>query len=417
MPTFCSANFRGFCLVVICLSTFESVQAENWTRFRGDNGKGTSTQKGIPATWSQGDYEWNIELPGVGHSSPIIFGEKLFVTTATNEGAIRYLFCLNANTGEKIWSQTVGFNRSHKHNLGSWASSTPATDGKRVYVAFADQERYTLAAWDFEGQLVWRRNLGPFVSQHGQGVSPIVYDGMVMIANDQMGPSSIMAVNAETGKTVWSTLRNSRKTSYATPMVYEKEGQKPQLICASGAMGLTSLDPYTGQMNWMTGEFPLRTVASPILGGGLIISSCGGGGKGKLLIAVNPDADESKGEKRIAWKRERSLPYVPTSVVYEDHIYLWNDNGVASCVELKTGKEVWTKRVGSGDYFGSTILVDGKIYIINENGVCYVFAASPEYKFLGENNLGDPSHSTPTVANGRLYLRTFHRLAALKAEE
>lgn len=418
MPTTCFANFRGFCrLTALLFSMIATTQAENWTRFRGDNGSGVSEQKGIPVNWSPGDYEWDIELPGVGHSSPVIYEDRVFVTSAVDEGAVRYLFCLDANSGKEIWSTTVGYNRSHKHNKSSWASSTPATDGERVYVAFADEQRYTLAAWDYEGHLVWRKNLGPFVSQHGQGVSPIVFEGMVIMANDQMGPSSIIAVEAETGKTVWSTLRTSRKTSYATPIIYQKSKEdEPQLICCSGAMGVTSLNPYTGKMNWMTGEFPQRTVASPIAGDGVIISSCGGGGIGKLLIAVNPDANESAGEKRIIYERERTLPYVPTPVIYKDHVYLWNDNGVVSCVELKTGKNIKTKRVG-GNYSGSTVLIDGKIYIMSEEGKCLVVEASPELEVLGENDLGDPSHATPAVANGRLYLRTFHRLAVLKAEK
>lgn len=417
MPTTCLAKFRGLFLVgMISLVCASAVRAENWSRFRGDGGQGTSEQKGIPATWSEGDLDWNIELPGVGHSSPVIHGERLFVTSAVEEGAVRHLFCLNASTGEQLWSTTVGYNRSHKHVKGSWASSTPATDGERVYVAFADEERYTLSAWDYEGRLVWRRNLGPFVSQHGQGVSPIVFDGMVIMANDQRGPSTINALDAKTGKTVWSTLRSIREASYSTPQIYQREGQKPQLICLSGAMGVTSLDPYTGEMNWMTGELPLRTVASPIIADGLILASCGGGGIGKLLIAVNPDADEDAGEPRIVYQRDRILPYVPTSVVHEGHAYLWNDNGVVSCMELKTGKNVWTHRVG-GNYSGSTVLIDGKIYIMSEEGKCLVIAAAPKFELLGENDLGDPSHSTPAVANGRLYLRTFHRLAALKAEE
>ncbi len=136
---------------------------------------------------------------------------------------------------------------------------------------------------------------------------------------------------------------------------------------------------------------------------------------GKLLIAVNPDADEAAGEPRIVYKREKTLPYVPTSVIHQDHVYLWDDNGVVSCMELKTGKNVWTKRVG-GDYYGSTVLVDGKIYIMSKQGKCFVLAASPKYELLGENDLGEESHATPAVANGRMYLRTLHRLAALKAQ-
>ncbi len=274
MPTTLVRNFRGgLLLAALTLTAISPAHAQNWSRFRGDQGDGTSQQKGIPVTWSQGDYEWNIELPGIGHASPVIFGDKLFVTSAEDEGAIRHLFCLNAKTGEQIWSTTVGYNRSHKHIKGSWASSTPATDGERVYVPFSDEERSTLAAWDYQGNLVWRRNLGPFKSQHGQGVSPIVFDGMVILANDQDGPSSVIALDAKTGKTVWSVLRGSRETAYATPMIYQPEGQKPQLICLSGPEGVTSLDPYTGNRNWTTGELPNRPVASPIISDGLIIAS------------------------------------------------------------------------------------------------------------------------------------------------
>ncbi|MCH8830063.1 MAG: PQQ-binding-like beta-propeller repeat protein, partial [Planctomycetes bacterium] len=174
---------------VVCglavLLAAQAASAENWTRFRGDNGTGISTQKGIPVTFNSGDYAWNVEIPGIGHSSPVIWNEKLFVTSAIDRGAVRYLHCLNAVTGAKIWSRIVGFNRSHKHSKGSWASATPTVDGERVYVAFADEENYTLAAYDFAGKLVWRRNLGSFESQHGQGVSPFIFADLVIIANDQ----------------------------------------------------------------------------------------------------------------------------------------------------------------------------------------------------------------------------------------
>jgi len=397
------------------LSLASSASAENWTRFRGDNGNGISQLKGLPVTWSPGDYAWNIELPGLGHASPIIFEDKLFITSAVDEGAVRSLYCLNPTTGKKIWTRVIGLSKSHKHNKSSWASSTPATDGDRVYVAFSDEEHYMLAAWDMDGTLLWRRLLGGFESQHGQGVSPIIFEDMVIIPNDQKGPSSVIAVNKFTGQTVWSVLRDIRKTSYATPMILKKEGKPTQLITASGAMGLTSLDPYTGKMNWMTGTFPLRTVASPVYGNGLILQSCGGGGVGKVLIAVDPYAAGTKESPRIRYQRDRILNYVPTPIVYQNHAYLWNDNGVVNCIEIETGKNIWTKRVG-GNYSGSPVCVDGKLYCMSEEGEVVVVAASPEYELLGKTPLGDSSHATPAVANGRIFLRTFHRLVCLQAK-
>lgn len=390
---------------------------ENWPRFRGENGAGLSDLQGLPVNWSPGDYDWTAELPGVGHSSPIIWGDRLFITSAVDEGAVRYLFCLDATTGDPIWSRATGFSRSNKHVKSSWASGTPATDGERVYVAFADKENYTLTAHDFDGNLVWRRNLGAFESQHGHGVSPIVYDDMVMLANDQDGTSSIVAFDAKTGATRWSTLRAIREAAYSTPLVVELPGEEPQLICVSGATGISSLDPETGRVNWSTGPLPMRTVGSPAYGEGMVFASCGQGKTGGvLLIGADVSQDGGLSEDRISYKRERrGVPYVPTPVVWEGHLYLLRDDGIGTCVDLKTGKDVWTERI-SGDFSSSLVCVDGKIYATSEQGEVVVFRASPKFELLGRVPLGEGSHATPAVANGRLYLRTFSRLMALKAD-
>ncbi len=415
-----SVRLLPFCLLIGFVigphAGSDVADAQNWARLRGENGTGISNQKGIPTTWSPGDYKWKVTLPGVGHSSPVIWGKKLFVTSAIDKGAVRFLYCLDTETGKTRWSKTVGLNRSRKHAKSSWASASPCVDGERVYVAFADKESYFLAAYNLDGKLVWRRNLGPFDSQHGQGVSPIVFENLVIIPNDQKGPSSVIAFDKRTGKTVWSTLRSVRKTSYATPMIYREKGKRPQLICASGAMGVTSLDPDTGRLNWMTGEFPLRTVASPIEADGLIIQSCGGGGIGKLLIAVDPSGSGNVADTHIKYRRNRTLPYVPTPVAYNGYVYLWNDNGVVSCIAAKTGKNIWTKRLG-GNYSGSTVCIDGKIYIMSEKGEVVVIAASPKFQILGRTPLDDPSYATPAIAHGQLYLRTFHHLYCLETRK
>lgn len=397
--------------------------ADNWTRFLGKNGTGTSTLKGIPVTWSPADYAWDIKLPGEGHASPVIWGKKLFVTSALGTGQeggrIRYLFCLDADTGEEIWSRTIGLSESHRHAKGSWASSTPAVDGERVYVAFADQEDFLLTAYDFDGRLLWRRNLGPFESQHGMGVSPVLFEDLVIIPNEQDGPSSILALDRASGETVWSTLRGTQAqgASYATPIIVQSKDGPPQLICCSRTMGVSSLDPRTGRLNWRTEELPQRTVASPAYGNGLIIQTCGQGGVGTFLVAVDPFPAVGGSADRVLYTRETNLPYVPTPIVYEDHLYLWNDKGTVCCVEIATGKNIWTHRVGgSTATTASPLCIDGKLYAVNEAGEVAVIAASPEYEFLGKTSLGDPSHATPAVANGKMYFRTFHRLICLPAQ-
>ena len=414
LPRMLLADPRGSAvkLLALCLTlvTAQPTHAADWTRYRGPNGTGFSPLKGIPTTWSPGDYLFNVKLPGEGHGAAVIRGKLLFVTSAVDQGATRHLLCLDAESGDTRWSRQIGMNRSRKHIRNSWASSTPCIDLERVYVAFADKERYTVSAYDFSGELIWRRVLGPYESQHGLGASPIIFEDLLIVPNDQDGPSSVLALNRHTGRTVWSTLRRfkSGRTSYATPLVIREPNRPPQLICVSGESGISSLDPRTGRQNWATDPFPLRTVASPVYANGLVVASCGQGGRfGVLQRAVNTSG-------RVVWTRQRFLPYVTTPIIYKDHLYEWNDEGVFSCVELATGRDVWTKRIG-GNYSGSPICIDGRIYGVSEKGEVVIVASSPNYKLLGRVPLSDPCHSTPSVAGGRLYFRTFHRLMCLEA--
>ena len=394
--------------------------AENWPQFRGANGTGVSSEKGIPTSWSQGEYLWDVAIDGTGHGAPVIWGDKVFVSSAEDDGAVRWLVCLDAATGKQRWSQSIGMNRSKPQNQkGSHASSTPATDGERVYVLFADKENFLAAAYDFSGTLLWRRRIGTYESQHSLGVSPIVVDDMLVVCNDQDGPSSVLALDKKTGATVWTTPRAFRgqSTSYSTPIIVREPNQPTQLICASGPLGISSLDLKTGTPIWHSGEFPLRTVASPVAGAGLFIASCGQGGRyGVLQVAVDPKSRDENGLAKIVWKREKMIPYVPTPIVYGDYLFDWTDEGIIACVDLKSGKDVWVHRLG-GMISGSLICIDGKIYGVGDGGNVTVIEAGPEYKELGTADLGEGSYSTPAIANGRLYLRTFSRLKCLQAKK
>lgn len=412
---------RLFAAMTCCTAFMSSLAfAENWPHFRGADGSGISSEKGIPTTWSQGDYAWDVAIAGSGHGSPVVWDDNVFVTSAEDDGAVRWLICLDAKTGKQRWSQVIGMNRSKPQNQkGSHASSTPATDGERVYVLFADKENYLAAAYDMSGNLLWRRRLGTFESQHSLGVSPIVVDDMLIVCNDQDGPSSVLALDKKTGATRWSTPRAFRgqSTSYSTPLVWRDTKGAPQLICASGPLGISSLDLQTGTPMWHSGEFPLRTVASPVYGGGLFIASCGQGGRyGVLQVAVDPQTRDENGLAKVVWKREKMIPYVPTPIVYGDYLFDWTDEGIIACVDVKTGKDVWVQRLG-GKFTSSLIGIDGKIYAVEESGKVTVIEAGPEFKELGNADLGDGSYSTPAIANGRLYLRTFSRLKCLQAKK
>lgn len=406
----------GFTLMALTGSLDATCQAENWSQFRGDDGTGKSCEKEFRSSWSADQIVWTVELPGVGHSSPVIWGNKLFLTSANDSGTTRYVLCLEAASGKTLWKRQIEFGRSHKHPKNSWASSTPALDGERVYVVFADSDRQILAAYDFEGNPVWEKNLGRFQSQHAQGTSPVLFEDMVILANDQDGPSSIVAVDKATGHIVWNVPRKSgpQSTSYATPFIYRPEQGPPQLICSSSQSGVSALDPHTGQTIWTTKSLPQRTVGSPVLAGGLLFQCCGAAGQGMLMIAVDPGGQGDVSKTRVRYTRKRLLPYVPTPIACGKYLFLWSDHGVVCCTDPATGKDLWTKRVG-GDFSASPICAGGELFNVDEAGNVLVVAASPEFKLLGKFPLGDPSHSTPAVANGRLYFRTFHHLACVAA--
>lgn len=401
-------------LCALLASTAAVAHAENWTRFRGENGSGLSSQPGIPVTWGEDGYAWKVTLPHVGHSAPVIWEKSLFVTSATEGGGERFMHCLDADSGEQKWQASLKMGESKKHLKNSWASSTPATDGQRVYAMFADSAKLVIAAWDFSGQSVWTKDLGAYDSEHNLGVSPIVQDGLLIVPNDQVGPSSMLALNPENGETVWTAERRAGKTSYSTPVIAAGKDSGLQIISISESNGITGTDLRTGRLLWQTDKLPMRTVASPIVADGIVFVTCGEGGNGKYFAAAKTDPEIEAGA-RIAYERRTTLPYVPCLVAKDGLLFLWGDKGIMVCLELMTGKEVWSERI-DGQFSGSPICIEDRLYCITEDGIVVVLSAGPEFKELGRTKLGDDCHSTPAVANGHLYLRTFHHVFAIKAK-
>jgi outer membrane protein assembly factor BamB len=344
----------------------------------------------------------------------VIWEKTLFVTSATEGGGTRYLHCLHADSGQERWQTSVTLGESKKHLKNSWASSTPATDGQRVYVMFADNAKLTITAWNFEGMQVWTKDLGSYESEHNLGVSPLVQDGLLIVSNDQVGPSSLLALNPETGETVWTAERNPGKTSYSTPVIAPGKAGNLQILCISESNGITSTDLRTGKLNWQTPKLPMRTVASPIVADGLVFATCGEGGNGKYFAAakIDPDADNAT---RIVYERKTMLPYVPCLVAKDGLLFLWGDKGIMVCLEIATGKEVWSERI-DGQFSGSPVCIEDRLYCVTEDGIVVVLHAGHEFRELGRTALGDDCHSTPAVANGHLYLRTFRKVFAVKAK-
>jgi outer membrane protein assembly factor BamB len=403
-----------FASLLLALASFATASAADWTRFRGPNGTGVVDDPSIPALWTDADYSWKVTLPGKGHSSPVVWGDKVFLTSATEEPPQRVVQCLSLADGKTLWERRFDYVVHKKHNLNSFASPTAAVDKDHVYVSWSVPESLTLMALTHDGRDAWKLDLGKFVSQHSAGNSPIVVDDMVILVNEQddaakagadgsgeTGVSYLHAVSCKDGRTIWQAPRGSASVTYSTPMVRTLPDGSKELVCNSQAHGLGGIDPKTGKTNWeVSNLLTKRSVSSPVAAGGLVFGSCGSGGGGNYLVAVRP----GPGAEQI-YKITDGANYVPTPVALGDLVFVVNDKGIAICFDAATGNVHWKERLG-GNFFGSPIILNGRVYAIASDGKVIVLKAAKEFEKLGEIELGETSHSTPAVADGRLLLRT-----------
>ena len=399
---------RKFWLVTLLMAlSAGNVSSQEWTRFRGPNGSGESEVTTLPAVWTDADYNWKIELPGVGHSSPVLWGPRIFLTSAIDQGRTRLLLCLDAADGREVWRKEFPGESHSIHVQNSFASSSAVVDADRVYLLLVTPEHYRVVAFTHSGQEAWTADLGPFASQHGFGTSPILHDGMLIANNDQDGESFLFALNCRDGKEIWRAARRTAVVAYSTPCVYRAPGGTSEIIFNSEAHGISSIDPRDGKTNWELGVFDKRSVSSPIVVAGLVFGSCGSGGGGNYVVGVRPGRSPEE-----VFRFEKQAPYVPTSVARGNLLFLWGDNGIVSCVEVPTGSLIWQKRVG-GNFSSSPVRGGDYVYCVSVEGDVVVLAAKGEYELLGRMPLGEVCRSTPAIAGGRLYLRTQSHLYSL----
>ena len=397
-----------------------TLPGQQWTRFHGSNGQGVAALESFPATWTDDDLVFKISLPGIGHSSPVIWGEKVFLLSANPKTAERHLLCIDAASGETLWQQDFPSTTHQLHLRSSYASSTPAVDKDMVYFAWSDPQHTYVKAFSHAGKLQWSVDLGTWSSQHGFGTSPVIYQDLIFLnasqasiklpAGIEPGESFVYALDKTSGVQRWKVPRGSASASYSVPAIYAGENGD-ELICANTTEGLYSLDPITGRENWAIQVFNMRTVSSPIFYKELILGSTGSGGGGNSIVAVQPGK-----QPQIRFKIDRSAPYVPTSVIRDDLLFCFYDKGILTCIEMPSGQTVYQQRLDCA-FSGSPIRIGNKLYCIDEEGIVHVVAASREFKLLGKNPLGEPSRSTPAVSGGRMYLRTYSHLICVGAKK
>jgi outer membrane protein assembly factor BamB len=415
----------------------------NWPQWRGPDGQGVSTETGLPTEWSAVDnVKWKTEIAGRGHSSPIVWGKKIFVTTALDGEAIpgrtagvthkmsdgstfvhpdavganlKHTFkvvCLDRDTGKILWERVAyeGPVQDSRHKKASFASSTPATDGKYVFAFFGTEGLY---AYDFQGKEVWKQNLGTLgTASVGYGVSPILYGNLVIMQCDESGMNSfIAAFDKKTGKEAWRVARKVDVT-WSTPVLV-KTAKGTELV-AGAAEAIIAYDPATGKELWRHKGLESNAVPSPVVSNDLVVLTSGYPNKIALALKAGGSGDVT-GTSQLAWSYNKGTAYVPSPILYGDYVYLMTDRGLLTCLDAKTGKmEYEGQRVPKPTTFlASPVAYEGKILLTSEDGETFILKAGPKHEVLGSNSVGEPVYASPAIANGNLFIRGEKHLFAI----
>lgn len=396
-----------------------AASAADWARFRGPNGDGTAEMI-VPAKWSaKENVAWSVPI-GKGNSSPIIVKGKVFLQTASGDGSKRSLVCLDAKSGKPLWEKSFGGQPAKVHNKSSLASCTPASDGTLVFCAVWDGKAMALHALDLDGNPKWNYPLGAFKSQHGAGLSPIIHEGKVFINFDQDDAAEMLAIDAASGEKVWSASRKAYRACYSTPVIRELPNKSTEIVVFSTA-GAAGYDPKTGAVNWAwsipwePGEMALRSVASPLLADNTLVCMTGDGSGSRYSVSIS--VEDAK--PTVNWEKRSSKlsPYVPCPVFKDGFVYWVTDQGIAECLELKTGKIRWSERATNSAVSASPVLIGDQMIIVDERGKCVTIKASPkEFELLGGGDLGEAVFASPAVADGRLYIRGAKHLFCIQAK-
>lgn len=394
--------------------------ADNWPQFRGPSGDGKSDAKGLPTVWSETqNIKWKTPLHDRGWSSPVVFGDQIWVTAAPEDGKANYAICVDKNNGKivhdiKLWD--VEKPSPLGNALNGYASCTPAIEEGRVYVHFGS---YGTACLETKsGKVLWQRRDLPCEHFRGPGSSPILFENLLIFHMDGFDFHYIVALDKATGETVWKTDRNIEygtdngdlMKSFATPIIIQAAG-KFQLISPS-SMATISYDPRTGREYWRVRYKSHSGAAMPLFGHGLLYINTGFGVAD--LLAVRPDGEGDVTATHVVWASKKSIGSRSSQVLVDDLIFNVHDRGVASCIDAKTGQELWTKRL-SGEYSASPLYADGKVYFCGQDGAATIVKAEREYNEVAKNTLEDGFMASPAVTGKALILRT--RSALYRVEE
>jgi outer membrane protein assembly factor BamB len=374
---------------------------EDWPQFRGPTGQGVSEERGLPLTWSESkNVRWKTPIPGRGWSSPVIQGDRIWLTTATEEGRSLRAIAINVNTGAIEKDVEVFHLKSPKlmNGKNSFASPTPVIEGDRIYLHFG---AYGTACITQSGEIVWKTKLEYDNGQHGPGGSPIIYDDLLIVSCDGLELQFVVALDKATGKVRWKKTREGYQ-AYTTPLVL-KLPESDQVI-SPGAFQAIAYEPRTGKEIWRVKYAEgFSNVPRPVYGHGLVFICTGF--QEPSLLAVRPDGKGDVTKSKIVWRVDRAIPRTPSPLLVGNELYIVTDNGIATCIDAKTGEELWRARVG-GNHSASPIYADGKIYFLSEEGESVVIAPGRQLKHLATNQLDGSTLASMAVSHGSLFIRS-----------
>lgn len=381
-----------------------------WPRWRGPSGQGVVDGTGYTDRWSATENViWRSTVPGSGNSSPIVWADRIFLTTARDGGRRLFVLAYRQSDGSLLWETEVAPGSAERvHGKNGHASATPVTDGERVYASLGGRG---IVALDLDGNVLWHTEIGQIANYHGPAGSPLLYRDRLIIYQDQKGGAFVAAFDTATGAEVWRTDRDA-SVGWGTPVAIRVAGRDELIV--SSQHTVIAYDPDTGGELWRCGGNRFEVIPTPVVAAGLVFCTSGRAGP---TLAIRPGGSGDVTDTHVAWSTPRGSPFVPSPIVVGDYLYTINDmSSVVTCFEAATGEVMWQERLGRPlreGFSASPVAVDGKLFFTNDNGTTFVVRAGPEFELLHTNDIGARTLASPALVGGRWYIRTEVELLAV----
>ncbi len=401
-------NLRNFIFIFLILCSRADLKAQNWPGWRGPNGDGTSIETKVPLKWdSVTNIVWKTPVAGKGYSSPIIWKDRLFITTALIESQEKVLQCYDCKNGKLLWQKTVvkgPFEKKHDNN--SFASGTPVTDGTLVYLSFLDGQDIVVAAYDFSGKQIWLQRPGTFMSPHGYSCSPVLYKDKLIVNGDSQGDSFVAALSKTDGRVIWKVAHENPAHSFSTPIFRNMAGKMQMIFC--GNKEIASYNPEDGKKYWFVSGPSEDFCSSPVYNEKLGLVLVSSAWPTRILVAIKPDGQGDVSKSHVVWQSRDGAYYVPSPVCTDEYLFSTMTNGRVHCLDIATGKILWIENLGI--QYSSPVYANGLVYMPNDEGVVTVIKPGAKFETVAKNSIGEKMFASLALSNGKIYLRGFKNL-------